>query len=252
MKGQVAVAWDAGIIPRLYRLHPLRAGRCRKFGGGTWIKISRVHEDGRSKTASLLARAVRERRRDHWWFIGVHDRGVVAAPGLFSFAGHSEVPFFSLLGLHWTYLLALVSVGFCAAALVPNALGSFIIRVDQPGGGRRLLLRGRVAGKVQRRHGLHLSLEQVRDHPAVVLAVPPVRLHVTGGRLPVSSKKRCRVWGAYKGEAYISSDYGCSAPDGKSLDEAKDSALAGLGVFLGEHRCPAFDEALQYAVLVRL
>ena len=35
---------------------------------------------------------------------------VVAAPGLFSFAGHSEVPFFSLLGLHWTYLLALVSV----------------------------------------------------------------------------------------------------------------------------------------------
>ena len=105
---------------------------------------------------------------------------VCGRPGLFSLAGHSEVPFFALLGLHWTYLLALVSVGFCAAALVPK-LCSFIIRADQPGGGRRLLLRGSVAGKVQRRHGRDLSLEQVRDHTKVVLAVSPVRLHVTGG-----------------------------------------------------------------------
>ena len=172
---------------------------------------------------------------------------VVAAPGLFSFAGHSEVPFFSLLGLHWTYLLALVSVGFCAAALVPNALvASLFALISQVAGVVCYFVgawREKSNGAMASTSVWHKSVAIQRWYSlypqfAYMLLVEGFQSH---------RKKRCRVWGAYKGEAFISSDYGCSAPEGKSLEEAKDSALFGLGAFLGEHRCPAFDEAIQYS-----
>ena len=54
---------------------------------------------------------------------------VVAAPGLFRFAGHATNPFLMLLGLHWIYLIALVAMAFAATALVPSGFVASLFAV---------------------------------------------------------------------------------------------------------------------------
>ena len=44
------------------------------LGGRARVSSRRIHEDGRVAAPGVLARAVRERRRDHWWFIRLYDR----------------------------------------------------------------------------------------------------------------------------------------------------------------------------------
>ena len=58
---------------------------------------------------------------------------VVAAPVCFPSPGMVKCPS-SLAGTALTYSAALVSVGFCAAALVPNARSSWLALISQVAG----------------------------------------------------------------------------------------------------------------------
>ena len=136
---------------------------------------------------------------------------IVAAPGLFSSAGHSEVPFFSLLGLHSIYLLALVSVGFVSAFWCPSTPKPLFALISQVAG-VVCYFGGRVAGKVQRRRPPPQS--GTTDHTKGGTAHPQFARMLLVEGFQSHRKKRCRVWGAYKGEAYISSDYAAARPKG--------------------------------------
>lgn len=166
---------------------------------------------------------------------------LVSFPGLFSFAGHHDVPFFALLGLHWTYLLALVSVGFAAAALVPNALvASLFALVSQVAG----VVCYFVGAWREKANGAMTATSVWNKSPTVqrwYALYPQFAYMLLVEGFQSHRKKRCQVWGAFEGEAYVSKEYGCWAPSGRSLDEAKGSALRGLDTFLGDASCPAFD-----------